>query len=214
MAGKEFKLIETMLFRDTLQHLVLHMARLEKSAEHFAFIFDEDEISEKIRIATGTLKPGTPYKVRLLLSKEGKTEITTEIIEDPPGDFRIAISKKKTESGNDFLLHKTTNRDLYNSELARARKKGFFDIIFMNEREEITEGAITNIYIEKEGVIITPPLSSGVLPGTIRTNQIKNHVAVEEVFFMDDLIKSEEVYISNAVIGFQEISNCREIAFL
>lgn len=214
MAGKDFKLIETMLFRGVLQHLGLHIARLEKSAVHFAFNFDEDEISENIRQATETLKPGSSYKVRLLLSKEGKTEITTEIIDNPPDDFRIAISQKKTESGNDYLLHKTTNRDLYNSELARARKKGFFDIIFMNEKEEITEGAITNIYIEKEGVIITPPLSSGVLPGTIRRNQIKNHVAVEEVFFIDDLVKSDEIYISNALIGFQEISNNGDLKFI
>ncbi len=214
MAGKDFKLIETMLFRGTLQHFGLHMARLEKSAGHFAFNFDEDEISEKIRKVTDTLKPGSPYKVRLLLSKEGKTEITTEIIENFPESYRITISKKKTKSGDDFLFHKTTNRDLYNSELARARENGFFDIIFINERDEVTEGAITNIYIEKEGMIITPPVSSGLLPGTIRTNLIKNHVAVEETFFMDDLVKSDEVYISNAVIGFQEISNSRDLKIL
>ncbi len=214
MAGNNFKLIETMLYRGTLRHLTLHMARLQKSAKHFAFIFDEDEISEKIRNTTGSLKPGSPYKVRLLLSKEGKTEITTEMIENFPESYRITISKKKTESSNDFLSHKTTNRDHYNSELARAREKGFFDIIFMNERDEVTEGAITNIYIEKNGILITPPVSSGLLPGTIRADLIKNHVVVEEAFFMDDLVKSDEVYISNAVIGFQEISNSGEIGFL
>jgi para-aminobenzoate synthetase/4-amino-4-deoxychorismate lyase len=214
MKENNFKLIETMLCRNNIEHLHLHLARLEKSAGHFKFRCDVAEITDKIHKLIGPLNPDNPYRVRLLLSRDGHTEITTEIVDNLPENYRITISGERTESSNDFLYHKTTNRNFYNSELARAREKGFFDIIFMNERGEITEGAVTNIYIEKEGVYITPPLSSGLLPGTIRTHLIQKRVVVEEVFFMDDLKNSDEVLISNAVIGFQPVANSGDIKFL
>lgn len=206
MKENDLQLIETMLYRDTLRHLGLHLARLEKSAKHFNFVFHKPGISDDILKVTNALLPDKPYKVRLLLSREGKTEITTEIIDNFPDSFRIAISGKRTESNNEFLSHKTTNRDFYNNELARVREKGFFDIIFLNERDEITEGAITNIYIKKEGNLITPPESSGLLPGTIRTHLIKKKGVAEEIIFMDDLLNSDEIFISNAIIGLQPVA--------
>ena len=42
--------------------------------------------------------------------------------------------------------------------------------MFCNERGELTEGARSNIFVERDGVLLTPPLSAGVLDGGCAPN--------------------------------------------
>jgi branched-chain amino acid aminotransferase len=52
--------------------------------------------------------------------------------------------------------------------LARARDAGAQEAIFPNNRGELCEGTGTNIFIGLDGELVTPPLSSGCLPGVTR----------------------------------------------
>jgi para-aminobenzoate synthetase/4-amino-4-deoxychorismate lyase len=47
-------------------------------------------------------------------------------------------------------------------------QKGLMDVIFMNERQEVTEGAISNVIIERNGRFVTPPVTCGLLNGVYR----------------------------------------------
>jgi para-aminobenzoate synthetase/4-amino-4-deoxychorismate lyase len=111
------------------------------------------------------------------------------------------MSGETTDSSDVFLFHKTTHRELYNRELARARASGFFDTLFCNERGELTEGAITNVYVKQHGVLFTPPLRCGVLAGTVRQSLLAAGKAREKVLTPSDLRTAEEVYVSNALVG-------------
>ena len=42
--------------------------------------------------------------------------------------------------------------------------------MFCNERGELTEGARSNIFIRREGILLTPPLGAGVLAGGCAPN--------------------------------------------
>ena len=147
------------------------------------------------------------YKVRLLLDKTGKVEISCTETQNIFVDFNILISTEHTNSKDIFLSHKTTNRNFYNEQLNSAREKDFFDIIFMNEKDEITEGSITNIYIKKNDKLYTPPLNCGLLNGTIRKSLIYDKNAEEKIIYINDLRDSDSVYISNAIIGLQKVNN-------
>ena len=56
----------------------------------------------------------------------------------------------------------------------KAEKNGGFDAIFTNEKGEVTEGGRSNIFIKSRGRFFTPKLSSGLLPGVMRQEILKN----------------------------------------
>jgi len=82
------------------------------------------------------------------------------------GYWKIKISRHRLDSQNIFLYHKTTNRKLYDTELTLAKKQGFDEVIFLNQKNQVCEGAISNIFIEKNKKLLTPKLSCGLLPGS------------------------------------------------
>ena len=45
--------------------------------------------------------------------------------------------------------------------------------MFLNERGEVTEGSRTNVFVERDGVWLTPPLSCGALDGCLRREMIE-----------------------------------------
>jgi len=198
----EFQLIETMLFNRKIQYLDFHMKRLKSSANYFDFLFPEKKIIEKLKKITKRLKG--KWKVRLLLGKTGQLTLECSPLDVWSGEYRITISKIRIDNQNAFYFHKTTNRKLYNEELKKVRKSGYYDVIFLNKREEVTEGAITNIYIRKKDIIYTPPIECGLLNGTIRQAFLKKNKVRERVLKLKDLYSADGIYISNSIIGFQE----------
>jgi para-aminobenzoate synthetase/4-amino-4-deoxychorismate lyase len=109
---------------------------------------------------------------------------------------------------DDILLrHKTTQRELYDREFARARQDGFDEALFLNEKEELAEGAISTLFVKLEGRLVTPPLSSGVLPGVFRRHILATEPgAGERPLSLDDLRHAEAVYLGNSVRGLRPIA--------
>jgi para-aminobenzoate synthetase/4-amino-4-deoxychorismate lyase len=105
-------------------------------------------------------------------------------------------------SRNKFQYFKTTNRDLYDSEYSKYSSKIFFDVLFLNERNEITEGCITNIFIKKRGSWFTPPIHSGIIPGIFRSYFLKTQPdTIETPLTINDLYDAEEIKMVNSVRG-------------
>ncbi|HOK79746.1 MAG TPA: aminodeoxychorismate synthase component I [bacterium] len=206
---KKMKLIETIRWTSKEGYFLLdlHMKRLCKSAEFFHFICNRSNIIEQLKKITKNFKTDKIYRVRLLLSSDGTVSTSYQEIQPiTDKNVMVAISKKKINPDNIFLFHKTTIRDVYNKAHLLAVKNGFFDIIFENSRGEITEGAITNIFIEKNGILYTPAVSSGLLPGVFREYLIKNGRATEKVITRDELIKADKIFVGNSVRGLIEVN--------
>ena len=199
-----FQLIETILYNKSFKYYNLHLQRLKESAEYFDFKFNKKEIMSKLVIASKQLTKGR-YKVRLLLDKTGDMFIEHKKLNNLPDEYKITISKCRTDSTDMFYYHKTTNRQLYNQELERIRKKSFFDVIFLNEKEEVTEGSITNIYLEKNGCLYTPPVTCGLLDGIIRQVMVRKNKSIKEkIITLRDLFNADAIYISNSIIEFRK----------
>jgi len=86
--------------------------------------------------------------------------------------------------------------------ISEANQQGFDEVIMLNERGEVSECTSANIFMVREGKILTPPLSSGCLEGVTRA--ILMEIApearlpvVEKTLFPEDLYSAEEVFISS-----------------
>lgn len=199
------QLIETMLWQPTAGIWLLdrHLDRLSASAQYFQIPFEGREVRALIDLHLDAIAGTTKRRVRLLLGEGGGLSITSEVLEDLSGPQTVRISQCRTRSDDMFLRHKTTNRAFYNRELAAVREAGHFEILFQNERDELTEGSITNLFVEKDGVLLTPPLNCGLLAGTFRHELMEGtEYQVEEmVLCPSDLENAENIYVGNSVRG-------------
>jgi para-aminobenzoate synthetase/4-amino-4-deoxychorismate lyase len=220
-----FELIETILFDQHYARLPLHLDRLESSAHYFDFICDRTSVEAQLRAFAHFLDPRQPHRVRLLLAPDGTITLTsqelpgreTENSLNPDPTVLVTLSPHRTNSADRFLRHKTTNRRLYYDELTRVRAEGFDEVIFLNERGELTEGAISNIFVEqletqaqviRDGqsrVLLTPPLASGVLPGVMRRHLLQDLPNAEErVLTLADLEPPNTLWLCNSVRGLRK----------
>ncbi|MHB1049352.1 MAG: aminodeoxychorismate synthase component I [Bacteroidota bacterium] len=202
-----FDLLETILWDKEYIFLEEHFSRLRDSAEYFGYPFDRTAILTHLNIAAQKFSAGNTYRIRLLVGSDGVPRTETAVLGVKTNSDVIRIAEEHTDSSDRFLYHKTTFRELYNRYRKRADEERIADYIFLNERNEITEGCITNIFIEKNGRLYTPPLSSGTLNGIYRQHMlstVKN--AQEKILTLDDVRHADEVYICNSVRGMQKVA--------
>jgi len=207
-------LIETMLWDGAYPLLELHLDRLCDSAEYFGFSCDRRAIRAALEHHAQQFagQPGgrAPRKVRLLLlDAEGNFQIGSEVLASPVSPDRIGrvcIAAKCTDPDDPTLYHKTTQRALYASHSLQASQRGYDDVLFLNLRGEVTEGAISNIFIEKSGCWFTPPLECGLLAGVYRRHLLETRPDIEErLLTLDDLRSADAVYLTNAVRGLRRV---------
>src|SRR5260370_38118791 len=91
-----------------------------------------------------------------------------------------------------LLRHKTTARSLYDSVLRRLKAE-CFDALFFNEREEMTEGARSNVFLTKNGKWFTPPLESGLLDGIMRQQILRTTPVRVQRLYRDELLNATVV---------------------
>jgi para-aminobenzoate synthetase/4-amino-4-deoxychorismate lyase len=186
----------------------MHLDRLESSASYFNFFFDRTNLLAHIAETTRQLEVGGSYRIRLLLDSIGNITLTPTKFTAETSTISVRVSNEPTSSTDVFLRHKTTHRKQYEREYAQARADGFDEVIFTNERGEVTEGAISNIFIRQEGKLLTPPLSSGVLPGIYRRHILETDAKAEErVLTMKDLDSAEAVFLCNSIRGMREVKS-------
>ena len=199
---KSFEIFETMLVTEGNDIFIKeHLERMQQAAEYFLFSFDRkkiiNQIDEILRLADGE-----KLKLRIKLNKSGKVTYNLSSLEEINKEIRIIVSKNRINSNNKFQYFKSTIRNLYNKEQKIYSAKGFFEVIFLNERGEIAEGAITNIFIYKNGTISTPPLNAGILSGIYRKYLLKNNSMIRErKLYLQDLIEADKIVLTNSVRG-------------
>jgi para-aminobenzoate synthetase/4-amino-4-deoxychorismate lyase len=213
-----FELIETMKYSGgEIEREDLHLKRLEESASYFLFKFDKEIIIASIKNEVSKLDSLKEYKVRLLLNKWGKVKIEVSQMPISPEEIKIIISEKIISTEDRFQYFKTTNRDLYDAEYKKYSGKGFFDVVFINEKNQVAEGSITNIFINKMGLLYTPPVSCGILPGVFRKHWLQTNINIkEENFYKDDLLIADEIILTNSLRGQIKVAKLylNEIEFI
>jgi len=209
-ADPGFQLFETTAATraDGIRHLDRHLARLQRSADAFGFRFDADALRREIDARCAALDGDGAYRMKLTLAKDGTFDITAAPLKPlPAGPVGVLLAAAHgfapTRSGDALLLHKTTRRAEYDRAWQAAEALGGFDMLFVNERDEVTEGGRSNLFVKLDGQWVTPPLASGVLPGVMRGVLLDDPAfgAVECVVTRDDLARAQGLLLTNALRG-------------
>ncbi|MCI5126846.1 MAG: aminodeoxychorismate synthase, component I, partial [Candidatus Electrothrix sp. AR5] len=219
----DFQLIETLLWYPENGYFLLeyHLERLEDSARYFHFCYDHEDVRGCLEKTAAELsgevknKEGAGQRrVRLLLHRDGRLEISSVPLPEPESSdsvskepAQVILSQEQVDASDPHRFHKTTCRELYSREFQRAAEQGCYDILFTNRADEVTEGAISNIFVraKKSEPLLTPPTSCGLLAGTYRRMLLEQGKAVEQVLRMEDLLKAEELYVANSVRGLMPV---------
>ncbi len=198
----QFDLIETMRFSPEhgVGHLELHLERIKASAAALGFAFDRHAVRNAIHALC--FEAERPSKLRLVLARSGATSL--EISDLPPaldadGPVVCVALPIPVDCGDWRLAHKTTDRFFYDAGLTAARGAGAKEALFVRDDGLLTEGCFTSIFVERDGLLLTPPLALGLLPGTLRSALIAEGRAREAALTLDDL--ADGFWIGNALRG-------------
>ncbi|KAG0127513.1 aminotransferase [Tuber indicum] len=160
----------------------------------------------------------TDFRVRLLLSPTGEltaeaapipqvTDMTrffpTRLPAEVLAGWTVVLDTLPTEVSS-FTSFKTTQRKVYDDARVRGGIGSFAEtkeVLLWNADGEVMEGSLTNVFFQRGGRWVTPPLSSGGQAGTVRRYLLEKEMVVEEVVKMEEVVLGETVLLSNGVKG-------------
>ncbi|HVF36795.1 MAG TPA: aminodeoxychorismate synthase component I [Sphingomicrobium sp.] len=195
--SQEFDLIETMRFdpSEGIVELDRHLDRMTRSAQDLDFSFDRHGARNELQAATFGRKERA--MARLLLSRTGAMAIQVKRFEEPQDTpVTVALRPLPVDRDDFRLRYKTSDRRF----MDQARQEdGAYETIFVDPDGYLTEGSRTNVFVERDGRLLTPPLTRGVLPGILRAKLIEEGRAEEAELTPDDL--GAGFFIGNIVRG-------------
>jgi len=111
----------------------------------------------------------------------------------------VGLAARPVDPRSVWLHHKTTRREVYDT--ARASRPDCDDVLLWNTRGEITETTIANVVVERGDQRVTPPVSSGLLPGVERAHLLAQGGVRERVVPVADLRPGQRLWLANSVRG-------------
>ena len=178
------------------------------------------EIPARIRITVFRDNGG------LYLPKSNDVSFTIEAMRLSSPFYTLENKNYKVELFKDFYINpdmlstlKTNNRILNVVGSIFAKENGFQNCLLINNLKQVVEALNGNLFLVKDNTVKTPPLSTGCLNGIIRKKligileKLKSYTLVEEAISPFELQKSDELFITNSIIGIQPISKYRKKIF-
>ncbi|EIB5317517.1 aminodeoxychorismate synthase component I [Listeria monocytogenes] len=196
-----FSLIESLrLENGELFRTEYHLKRLQTSADFFGVPFNREEI-EKLWTKTAQKNTTGTYKMRFLLHPDGATDLELTEIDAKNKRITAQLADNPVISNDLFLYHKTTHRKVYED----LKNPQTAETLLWNERGELTEFITGNIVLGINGCFFTPPVASGLLPGTMRAELLAKNKISEKTLVKKDLFEADFVWLINSVRGFVEV---------
>ncbi len=207
----DFKIFESILYKKNKGCFLLdqHLDRMEDACIKFDFEFNRFKLLEKLNTFVKNIKEDDEYKIRIFIDINGNITIDGKKIKKTKYYFKAMVSDEATDSSNIFFRYKTTKREFYDRKLKKAKENGFDEVIFFNEKGELTEGATSNIFVFKNGIFYTPPVCCGLLNGTLRQVLLETEPEKykEKILYKQDLQNADGIFLCNSVRGLREVKN-------
>lgn len=201
---------ETVLIKEKPVLLGEHIQRLNSGLSTLGVnkVITEVEVYsaiEKLRCKNCVLK---------IMVSEKNTLITTREVTYKKSDydegFSLGLSEVRRNAYSNLTYVKSFNYVENIIERDKIIGKGYNEAIFLNTEGFISEGAVSNIFFIENGVIYTPKISCGLLPGIIRQFVLQNSVDMgfkiqEGEFTLNRIMEAEGVFITNSVMGIMKV---------
>ncbi|MBU3159780.1 aminotransferase class IV [Clostridium frigoris] len=201
---------ETMLVKEKPILLANHMKRLNSGLITLGVNkkITQEEIYEAI------LKLNCENCVLKIMVSEKNTIITTRPIPYTRSDYENGYSLGLSEVRRNAYSNLTYVKSLNYVENIIQRgiiiDKGYNEALFLNTDGFLSEGAVSNIFFIKNGILYTPKIKCGLLPGIVREFVIENSSAMgfivqEGEFTYDQLLDAQGVFITNSIMGIMKV---------
>jgi para-aminobenzoate synthetase/4-amino-4-deoxychorismate lyase len=211
--AEDFALFETLSWTPDKGFSLLerHMDRMQASAEFCGLSFDSASAQRRLEEVLGGNGCNEPQRVRLTLAAKGVYSVEYRAYSGRVADEAaavagkpqiVALAKKPVQAGDPLLQHKTTDRSAY--ELARAEVEQGVEPLMFNAAGEVTETDIANIVYRLNDQLYTPPLISGLLPGTLRGYLLNQGALAERVLRIDELAELQAIFLLNNLRGWRK----------
>lgn len=167
----------------------------------------------QVMIDVRPLEPPSTIRTIDTLTELVESEALTEPVDPSSHPPTVAIAHERVVAADPWLRRKTTRRPLYEPATAVARRLGLADVVFLNERAEVADGAISTVFVALEGATgrsgtdwTTPPLSAGALPGILRSELLRSGQARVGRLSLDQLRGAERVVIGSSLRGLRSVA--------
>jgi len=195
----DLEVIETLGWDGSaVQHADAHIARAAGTCAALSIPFDPAHA----RMLLAGVQDRAPLRLRLTVNAHGRVKLTRSPLPPTPARWRVRLAPARLDSNDPWLRHKTTRRALYDQARA-ALPDGVDEWIFANERGELCEGTITNLFLDLGDGMRTPPVACGLLPGILRARLLDERQCREQVLVLDDLPRGR-LFVGNALRGLIE----------
>ncbi|MGE5417730.1 MAG: aminotransferase class IV [Acidobacteriota bacterium] len=188
-----------------------HIKRLENSAQElFRLVLHSSEI-RKAALEWPKYSNITDGIMRLVVWEE-KGQLAVLVlgdkvhIEQQASPVKLQQSYCIRHTSDITVRHKTFSRLILELECERAINEGFDEALFLNEHGAVTETSKHNFFFVRDGIINTPCIDCGLLPGIGRMELMclaqENDMEVKEGFYtLEEVLRSDEAFVINAVRG-------------
>ncbi|MBW9152087.1 aminotransferase class IV [Clostridium estertheticum] len=202
---------ETILIKDEPILLANHIKRLNSGLNTLG-------VNKKItqeEIYAAVLKLNCKNCVFKIMVSEKNTVITTRQVpykrSDYENGYSLGLSEVRRNAYSNLTYVKSFNYVENIIERGIIIDKGYNEALFLNTDGFLSEGAVSNIFFIKNGIIYTPKIKCGLLPGIVREFVIQNSSAMgfnveEGEFTYDQLVDAEGVFITNSIMGIMKVS--------
>ncbi len=195
------EIFETILFTDhEFVWLDEHLNRLKNSCEYFLVPFDRSAIEARLRLVSAQFQQNS-YRVRLSIGQNGNIGVEFKPLVNSGWDdsLKVLLSDHKIDVTRCYQYHKTDYRTHYDQALSEASALGFGEVLFFNNLGQLTEGAISNVFLLVGGEWLTPGLDAGLLPGVWRAKAIEQYDAKPCGIDRALLCSAQSILIGNSV---------------
>jgi 4-amino-4-deoxychorismate lyase len=194
----DLRLIETFR-RDPgggFPRLPAHLARLEATAAALGVPLDAGAVGRALAGASGE----GALRVRLTVTLAGEVAVETAALAPAPAEWAVVVAGVRVASDDPWLRVKTTRRPVHDAARA-ALPAGIGEALIANERGEIAEGTITTVFADFGDGLVTPPLSSGLLPGVLRAEMLARGACREAVIGVAAIGAARRLFVGNSLRG-------------
>lgn len=175
-----------------------HLERLASTAVAFDVAFDRHALEDALAAFCKVHSDGI---VRVRVAPGGTFRFLHDSFGTTAEQVPICIAPQPVSSNDVFLRYKTSWRPAHDAAFRYATGHGCFEALLQNERDELTEGSRTNLFVTIDGSLWTPPLECGLLPGILRSKLVSEGRARERILTRNDVANAQEVFVGNSARG-------------